>query len=193
MQMDSDLVIYRTALVRTFQVVTICRVDKSEVLVVLISPHYSKHRSNQIVDRSYDEVTVIGMNRMFIRWSGPAPGDRPSRLNIDGSVLTRDSKRRHIIGPLLDVSITAIKMVSMKNPLAAILDSNRFTGLNYQDWLRNLNLVLASGKLLYTIEKSPPEETPADISPEELITLNQWRHDEVKARCYVTSFCNRQL
>ncbi|KZV24081.1 hypothetical protein F511_07180 [Dorcoceras hygrometricum] len=32
-------VIYRTTLVRTFQVVTICRVDKSEVLVVLISPH----------------------------------------------------------------------------------------------------------------------------------------------------------
>ncbi|KZV47619.1 putative LRR receptor-like serine/threonine-protein kinase [Dorcoceras hygrometricum] len=42
MQIDSDLVIYRTALVRTFQVVTICRVDKSEVLVVLISPHDSK-------------------------------------------------------------------------------------------------------------------------------------------------------
>ncbi|KZV52356.1 hypothetical protein F511_22559 [Dorcoceras hygrometricum] len=42
MQMDSDLVIYRTTLVRTFQVVTICRVDKSEVLVVQISPHYSK-------------------------------------------------------------------------------------------------------------------------------------------------------
>ncbi|KZV48701.1 hypothetical protein F511_18325, partial [Dorcoceras hygrometricum] len=39
MQMDSDLVIYRTTLVRTFQVVTICRVDKSEVLIVLISPH----------------------------------------------------------------------------------------------------------------------------------------------------------
>ncbi|KZV47926.1 hypothetical protein F511_20534 [Dorcoceras hygrometricum] len=30
MQMDSDLVIYRTTLVRTFQVVTICRVDKFE-------------------------------------------------------------------------------------------------------------------------------------------------------------------
>ncbi|KZV39359.1 hypothetical protein F511_12039 [Dorcoceras hygrometricum] len=30
MQIDSDLVIYRTTLVRTFQVVTICRVDKSE-------------------------------------------------------------------------------------------------------------------------------------------------------------------
>ncbi|KZV55008.1 short-chain dehydrogenase/reductase superfamily protein [Dorcoceras hygrometricum] len=31
MQMDSDLVIYRTTLVRTFQVVAICRVDKSEL------------------------------------------------------------------------------------------------------------------------------------------------------------------
>ncbi|KZV37570.1 hypothetical protein F511_39668 [Dorcoceras hygrometricum] len=31
-------------------------------------------RSDQIVDRSYDEVTLIGMNRMFIRWTGPAPG-----------------------------------------------------------------------------------------------------------------------
>ncbi|KZV32759.1 splicing factor 3B subunit 1-like [Dorcoceras hygrometricum] len=41
-QIDSDLVIYRTTLVQTFQVVTICRVDKSEVLVVLISPHDSK-------------------------------------------------------------------------------------------------------------------------------------------------------
>ncbi|KZV31005.1 hypothetical protein F511_18109 [Dorcoceras hygrometricum] len=30
-RMDSDLVIYRTTLVRTFQVVTICRVDKSEL------------------------------------------------------------------------------------------------------------------------------------------------------------------
>ncbi|KZV18223.1 protein AUXIN SIGNALING F-BOX 2-like [Dorcoceras hygrometricum] len=30
-------------------------------------------RSDQIVDRSYDEVTRIGMNRMFIRWTGPAP------------------------------------------------------------------------------------------------------------------------
>ncbi|KZT76112.1 hypothetical protein F511_46863 [Dorcoceras hygrometricum] len=84
-------------------------------------------------------------------------------------------------------------MVSMKNPLAAILDSNRFIGLNYQDWLHNLNLVLASEKLLYTIEKCPPEETPADISPEELITLNQWRDNEVKARCYVMASMSNEM
>ncbi|KZV35480.1 hypothetical protein F511_34339 [Dorcoceras hygrometricum] len=54
-------------------------------------------------------------------------------------------------------------MSSFKNPLTAILDCNKFTGLNYQDWLHNLNLVLASEKLLYTIEKCPPKEAPADI------------------------------
>ncbi|KZV53033.1 hypothetical protein F511_31404 [Dorcoceras hygrometricum] len=37
------------------------------------------NRSDQIVDRSYDEVTLIGMNRMFIRWTGPAPDLRNGR------------------------------------------------------------------------------------------------------------------
>ncbi|KZV44219.1 Vesicle-fusing ATPase family protein [Dorcoceras hygrometricum] len=55
MQIDSDLVIYRTTLVRTFQVVTICRVDKSEVLVVLISPHDSKRLLLQLVVASAEE------------------------------------------------------------------------------------------------------------------------------------------
>ncbi|KZV33570.1 hypothetical protein F511_10556 [Dorcoceras hygrometricum] len=36
MQIDSDLVIYRTTLVRTFQVVTICRVDKSESTISVL-------------------------------------------------------------------------------------------------------------------------------------------------------------
>ncbi|KZV13933.1 hypothetical protein F511_44769 [Dorcoceras hygrometricum] len=84
-------------------------------------------------------------------------------------------------------------MSSFKNPLAAILDSNKFTGLNYQDWLRNLNLVLASEKLLYTIEKCPPKEAPADISPEELVTLKQWWDDEVKAQCYVMASMSNEM
>ncbi|KZV20820.1 hypothetical protein F511_43332 [Dorcoceras hygrometricum] len=75
-------------------------------------------------------------------------------------------------------------MSSMKNPLAAILDSNKFTGINYQDWLRNLNIVLASEKLLYAREELS-EGTPADVSPEELTKLNKWWDDELKERCYM--------
>ncbi|KZV52783.1 hypothetical protein F511_37121 [Dorcoceras hygrometricum] len=90
-------------------------------------------------------------------------------------------------------SITAFIMSSIKNPLATILDSNKFTGLNYQDWLQNLNIVLASEKLLYTIEKSPPKEAPADISPEELVTLQQWWDDELKTRCYVMASMSKEM
>ncbi|KZV37535.1 hypothetical protein F511_31974 [Dorcoceras hygrometricum] len=84
-------------------------------------------------------------------------------------------------------------MSSIKNTLAAILDSKKFTDLNYQDWLRNLNIVLASEKLLYTIEKSPPKEAPADISPEELVTLKQWWDDELKTRCYVMASMSNEM
>ncbi|KZV43615.1 hypothetical protein F511_00166 [Dorcoceras hygrometricum] len=84
-------------------------------------------------------------------------------------------------------------MSSIKNPLAAILDSNKFTGLNYQDWLRNLNIVLASEKLLYTLEKSPPKEAPVEISPEELTKLNKWWDDELKTRCYVMASMSNEM
>ncbi|KZV38310.1 hypothetical protein F511_22667 [Dorcoceras hygrometricum] len=58
MQIDSDLVIYRTALVQTFQVVTICRVDKCEVLVVLISPHDSKRITDSACKNQLVVVSV---------------------------------------------------------------------------------------------------------------------------------------
>ncbi|KZV28269.1 putative leucine-rich repeat receptor-like protein kinase [Dorcoceras hygrometricum] len=89
MQMDSDLLIYRTTLVRTFQVTGPIRSSIgvmmkaklqfwtrwSEKLFRIIILNFGNcvDRSDQIFDRSYDEATVIGMNRMFIRWTGPAP------------------------------------------------------------------------------------------------------------------------
>ncbi|KZV35628.1 hypothetical protein F511_19025 [Dorcoceras hygrometricum] len=54
---------------------------------------------------------------------------------------------------------------------ASQLDSNKFTGANYQDWLRNLKIVLALEKLLYTLKKSPPKESLANASPEALAKL----------------------
>ncbi|KZV46675.1 hypothetical protein F511_10840 [Dorcoceras hygrometricum] len=56
MQIDSDLVIYRTTLVRTFQVVTICRVDKSEPGGGSGSPTYFT---------SVLAMEHVGMVRMF--------------------------------------------------------------------------------------------------------------------------------
>ncbi|KZV23073.1 mitochondrial ribosome-associated GTPase 1 [Dorcoceras hygrometricum] len=50
-------------------------------------------RSDLIGDRSYDEVTVMGMNRMFIRWTrarwvGPSPSS--SLLKVDLDLITHN-------------------------------------------------------------------------------------------------------
>ncbi|KZV32732.1 hypothetical protein F511_15796 [Dorcoceras hygrometricum] len=90
-----------------------------------------------------------------------------------------------------------VALAAIGNYLFWVMDGWYYSGPWSLDWapywLRNLNLVLASEKLLYTIEKSPPEETPANISPEELITLNQWRDDEVKTRCYVMASMSNEM
>ncbi|KZV39429.1 hypothetical protein F511_24133 [Dorcoceras hygrometricum] len=64
-------------------------------------------------------------------------------------------------------------MFLIKNPLAAILDSNKFNDTNYQDWFRNLKIVFASEKLFYTLEKSPPKEAHVNASPKELAKLEK--------------------
>ena len=44
--------------------------------------------------------------------------------------------------------------------LCSILESNKLTGSNYIDWLRNVKIVLRSKKLTYVItEPVPPEPT----------------------------------
>ncbi|KZV16709.1 importin-9-like [Dorcoceras hygrometricum] len=94
--MDSDLVIYRTTLVRTFQVVTICRVDKSEVLVVLKGPYCTLTTTNWFLQ----ELSVIpreswgDVARRFImiRWASPMGRFKPiiPILSLDLGHLKRD-------------------------------------------------------------------------------------------------------
>ncbi|KZV28607.1 hypothetical protein F511_11912 [Dorcoceras hygrometricum] len=60
MQMDSDLVIYRTTLVRTFQVVTICLVDKSEAAGLGEVPmHVGVDASLSRIHRSLSCVDIL--------------------------------------------------------------------------------------------------------------------------------------
>ncbi|KZV36340.1 hypothetical protein F511_27216 [Dorcoceras hygrometricum] len=90
-------------------------------------------------------------------------------------------------------SINCFRYVFDQKSTCCILDSNKYTGLNYQDWLRNLNIILASEKLLYTLEKSPPKESPANVSPEELAKLDKWWDDELKARCYMIASMSNEM
>ena len=67
------------------------------------------------------------------------------------------------------------------NPLSIILEQYRLTGLNFVDWLCNLEVVLASEKILYVLTQSPPEPLPADVSQEEHDMLDKWKDDDLHA------------
>ena len=54
--------------------------------------------------------------------------------------------------------------MSSGNPLRSILDANKLTGPNYEDWFRNLRIVLMSEKITYVLEDNIPLEPPVDAS-----------------------------
>ncbi|XP_073153164.1 uncharacterized protein [Henckelia pumila] len=68
--------------------------------------------------------------------------------------------------------------MSTRNPLSAILEQNKLTGPNYQDWLRNLKIILNSERIAYVLEKKPPKEAAPNISETELAKLEKWRFED---------------
>ncbi|KZT75725.1 putative anion transporter [Dorcoceras hygrometricum] len=68
MQIDSDLVIYRTTLLRTFQVVTICRVDKScwgSGSAPRSGSGRTKNLENREAINTNNKTTCINIHRVF--------------------------------------------------------------------------------------------------------------------------------
>ncbi|KAL3629797.1 hypothetical protein CASFOL_027019 [Castilleja foliolosa] len=72
-----------------------------------------------------------------------------------------------------------------KNPLSSILDQNRLTGSNYQDWIRSLKLVLTLDDLVYVLTEVPPDSLPPTATEADLAKLAKWKKDDVTARCYM--------
>ncbi|KZV22221.1 hypothetical protein F511_34363 [Dorcoceras hygrometricum] len=93
MQMDSDLVIYRTTLVRTFQVVTICLVDKSEVLVVLIVL-----TTRNVIETLHDRRLTLTRLPTHLGSLGGGIGliDNKHNDSVGNHDSVKDSQARHI-------------------------------------------------------------------------------------------------
>ena len=51
-------------------------------------------------------------------------------------------------------------MTSESNPLSRILDKNILTGLNFNDCLRNLEMVLDMEKITYVLDQFVPMKLP---------------------------------
>ncbi|KAL0439350.1 UNVERIFIED_CONTAM: hypothetical protein Slati_2418000, partial [Sesamum latifolium] len=69
-----------------------------------------------------------------------------------------------------------------KNPLTLIMDTNKFNGTNYTDWLRNLRIVLDFENQGYVLDKPLPTALPEGSSPEERLTFDKWLEDNRKVR-----------
>ncbi|KAL0286510.1 UNVERIFIED_CONTAM: hypothetical protein Sradi_7145700 [Sesamum radiatum] len=77
-----------------------------------------------------------------------------------------------------------MRMMS-KNPLTMILETNKFNGTNYNDWLINLRIVLDFENQTYILDKPLPITLPECSTPEERVTFERWQEDNRKVRSIV--------
>ncbi|KAL0394382.1 UNVERIFIED_CONTAM: hypothetical protein Slati_4404400 [Sesamum latifolium] len=72
-----------------------------------------------------------------------------------------------------------------KNPLTPILEANIFNGTNYNDWLRNLRIVLDFENQTYVLDRSLPRALLEESTHEERLTFEKWLEDNWKVRSIV--------
>ena len=77
--------------------------------------------------------------------------------------------------------------------LRSILDSNKLTGPNYVDWLRNLKIVLSSERLSYVIDTPSLEPLGEDASEEEKTTYKMWQNDTLSVKCIILASMSNEL
>nr|CAD1843989.1 unnamed protein product [Ananas comosus var. bracteatus] len=82
--------------------------------------------------------------------------------------------------------------MNASNPLSRILESNRLTGPNFQDWLRNLKIVLGIEKLDYVLQ-TPIPELNAEATTEEVEERDMWVDDDQRVKYYMLASMSNEL
>ncbi|KAL0373301.1 UNVERIFIED_CONTAM: hypothetical protein Sradi_3245800 [Sesamum radiatum] len=66
-----------------------------------------------------------------------------------------------------------------------ILETNKFNGTNYNDWLRNLRIVLDFENQTYVLDKPLPVTLLEGSTSDERVTFERWQEDNRKVRSVV--------
>ncbi|KAL0320332.1 UNVERIFIED_CONTAM: hypothetical protein Sradi_5294700 [Sesamum radiatum] len=80
-----------------------------------------------------------------------------------------------------------------KNPLTLIMKTNKFNGTNYNDWLRNLSIVLHFENQGYVLDKPLPTVLPEGSSPEERVAFDKWHEDNRKVRSIILASMTNEI
>ncbi|KAL0445933.1 UNVERIFIED_CONTAM: hypothetical protein Slati_1721200 [Sesamum latifolium] len=73
------------------------------------------------------------------------------------------------------------------------METNKFNGTNYNDWLRNLRIVLDFENQGYVLDKPLPTALPEGSSPEERVTFNKWHEDNRKVRSIILASMTNEI
>ncbi|KAL0295098.1 UNVERIFIED_CONTAM: hypothetical protein Sradi_6853300 [Sesamum radiatum] len=60
-----------------------------------------------------------------------------------------------------------------KNPLTMVLETNKFNGTNYNEWLRNQRIVIGFENQGYILNEPSPSALPEDSSLAERLTFKK--------------------
>ncbi|KAL0433460.1 UNVERIFIED_CONTAM: hypothetical protein Slati_2680300 [Sesamum latifolium] len=71
--------------------------------------------------------------------------------------------------------------------------NKKFNGTNYNDWLRNLRIVLDFENQGYVLDKPLPTALPEGSSPEERVTFDKWLEDNHKVRSIILASMTNEI
>ena len=70
-----------------------------------------------------------------------------------------------------------------KNHYSILLEQYKLNGKNYQDWVRNLKIILDSEERTYVLDSPYPLEVVGNDTPEDIAFKQKWANDDMQARC----------
>ncbi|KAL0394454.1 UNVERIFIED_CONTAM: hypothetical protein Slati_4411600 [Sesamum latifolium] len=73
------------------------------------------------------------------------------------------------------------------------METNKFNGTNYNDWLRNLRIVLDFKNQGYVLYKPLPTALPEGSSPEERLTFEKWHEDNRMVRSIILASMTNEI
>ena len=82
--------------------------------------------------------------------------------------------------------------MSASNLLVRILETNRLIGINYKDWLKNLEIVLTSKKIGYVLDQDAPALLVCPMT-EQRVALDKWMDDDLRMKYYVLASMSNKL
>ncbi|KAL0455988.1 UNVERIFIED_CONTAM: hypothetical protein Slati_0938000, partial [Sesamum latifolium] len=80
-----------------------------------------------------------------------------------------------------------------KNPLTMILKTNNLNDTIYNDWLKNLRIILDFENQGYILNEPPPSALPEDSSPEELLASKKWHEDNRKVHSIILASISNDI